>query len=144
WLRNLLEAGHLPIVEIMPLPPTTYAIIGASTILPSLCIGYGAGLIGKSLAEKSTGRDAVIVRPLDAVLFGITAFVGCKITGDAALRRFTPRTPTAEAIFSVVKPNVSQTIFVGALIAGAYVFHVVGAMPVRASTSSSMATSSKD
>ncbi|KDO16992.1 hypothetical protein SPRG_17565 [Saprolegnia parasitica CBS 223.65] len=128
----------------MSLPPTTYAIIGAATILPSLCLGLGAAHIGNSLAEKVTGKDAAFVRPLEAVLSGITTYGGCKVSGNAALRRFTHLTPMVEPIFSVVKPHVSQTIFAGALIAGVYVFRVVGAMAFPESTATGISRSLKD
>ncbi|EQC27226.1 hypothetical protein SDRG_14943, partial [Saprolegnia diclina VS20] len=144
WLRNLPEAGHLPIVEIMSVPPTAYAIFGAVSILPALCIGQGAWQMGRSLAEKSTGKDAALVRPFEGLFAGITTIGALHLTGDAALRRFKPQTVMSEAILSASKPYASQTITAGAIIAGVYVFHVVGALSFAESTSSSMASSSND
>ncbi|EQC40493.1 hypothetical protein SDRG_02384 [Saprolegnia diclina VS20] len=130
----------------MPLPLTTRTLLATarvgSALLPSICIGVGATQIGYSLAMKVTGKNTAFVRPLEGLLAGIATFGGCKIASDSALRRFTPPTPTGEFILFLAKHY--HTIFAGAVIAGMFAFHVVGAMPVPESTSSSTVSSSDD
>ncbi|KDO16993.1 hypothetical protein SPRG_17566 [Saprolegnia parasitica CBS 223.65] len=104
----------------MPLPSRAMiaaASVGA-TILPNVCIGFGAWHIGDALAEKVTGKDAVLMRPLGGFISGITTFGVFQIAGGAALRHMTPLTPAGQAVLSTLRPEISRTIFAGALIAG--------------------------